>query len=510
MSSRPHPFDRYAPFTDVDALKKISEQRLRKSVRVNTLKCSIERFQGHAKEQGWQLEPVPWCPEGFFLERFPNAPHPNPLPQREREYKALGRDLLHLLGHFYMQEAASMLPVALLDPQPGETILDMSAAPGSKTTQIAARMGDRGVVVANDVQEKRLWTLKSALHRSGVRGVIVTKKVGQWFGRNMTERFDRVLCDAPCTAQGTARKDSDALVYSSEGNVLKMARLQQELLESAVHAAKVGGTIVYSTCTLTPEENELVVSRILAKFPDQLEAVRPEFPSLEAAISDSEKVQEYLSAQSSLSTVRFPFVRLWPHVHDVEGFFAAVLRKTKPTKHPEEFLPVPFQEVRLPPARQDAFGKTLEERFGAPLLIEDDVLFERGEDLQLASRAAADFALPIRDYSLGLPFGRRIAVRDVPIDEEGTVARPAMKHFIEGKVRLGNEVASLRGGLATKSVVDLDDQTLDAVLSGADIPCDPALAGDCVLRWRDIPVGLGLARDGTLKNRLSRWVVLRS
>ena len=473
---RPHPFDRYAPFTDVAALKAISEERLRKSIRVNTLKCSVERFVRYAQERGWALEKVPWCEEGFFIER-------------EERDRALGRDVLHLLGHFYMQEAASMLPVVLLDPQPGETILDMSAAPGSKTTQIGARMQGRGVVVANDVQEKRLWTLKSALHRSGVHNVIVTKKVGQWFGRHMTEAFDRVLCDAPCTAQGTARKDSDALTYSSEGNVLKMARLQEALLESAVHAAKVGGTIVYSTCTLTPEENEMLVQKILNKFCDQLEVVPIADAWAKQAIGASRRVQDWIAETYKLQATNYALVRLWPHEHDVEGFFAAVLRKVKPTKYREEFQRVDFQEVRLPEGRQEAFARYLAQKFGAPFLAEDNVLYERGEELILTNRACADFPLPVQNYSLGLPFGRRI---------------------VDGKVRLSNEVASLRGQSATKNIIRLTDGQRDLVLEGKDIPCDASLDGDCVLLWRDIALGLGLARDGLLKNRLSRWVVLRA
>ncbi|MBI2523956.1 hypothetical protein HYW11_01940 [Candidatus Peregrinibacteria bacterium] len=135
-----HPFDRYAAFTDVAVLKEWSAKPLRKSVRVNTLKCSVERFQEWAKERCWQLEPVPWCREGFFIER-PLPPLPDPPPKGEGNMREpLGKDLLHLIGGFYIQEAASMLPVTLLDPQPGAAVLDMSAAPGSKTTQIAALM----------------------------------------------------------------------------------------------------------------------------------------------------------------------------------------------------------------------------------------------------------------------------------------------------------------------------------------------------------------------------------
>lgn len=167
-------FDRYGGFTDLKALNEWSSKPLRKSVRVNTVKSSVEAFKTYAKQKKWSLTPVPWCPEAFYIER-------------DNREDALGKDLLHLLGHIYMQEAASMLPPALLNAQPGDHILDMSSAPGSKTTQMGARMLGRGVIVANDVQEKRLWTLKSSLHRCGVYNNIVTKKVGQWFARHMTE-----------------------------------------------------------------------------------------------------------------------------------------------------------------------------------------------------------------------------------------------------------------------------------------------------------------------------------
>lgn len=486
MPAAPHPFDRYAPVTDLALLRQYSDKPLRKSLRVNTLKSTVEDFKRWAAEKKWAIEQVPWCPEGFFIAR-------------EDRSQALGKDLLHLFGHAYMQEAASMLPVALLDPQPGENVLDMSAAPGSKTTQTAARLRNTGVIVANDVQEKRLWTLKSALHRAGATNVIVTRKVGQWFARHMAERFDRVLCDAPCTAQGTARKDSDALQYCSIGNIGKMAKLQRELLESAVHAAKVGGRIVYSTCTLTPEENEEVVASILRKFPGQVEVVDPctngewrmenEKFVLQKAIEDSWKVQDYLRTHSPFSILNSPFIRLWPQTYDTEGFFCAVLQKTAHTLHREGLPYEHFQEEELPKARTAKIGAVLDERYGTSFLEEEDRLFQRGEQLLLATRAVAAFGLPVPDYALGIPFALRL-------DDE--------------RIRLSHEAATLRGMMATDNAFELTQEQIDALLDGKDTTCPPELRGDVLLRYRGIPIGLGLARDGHLKNRLPRWVVVKS
>ena len=480
-----HAFDRYSAFTDLPALNAISALPLRKSLRVNTLKTTVEAVKAHAGKRGWVLTPVPWCSEAFFVER-------------EDRSQGIGRDMLHQLGHFYLQEAASMLPAVLLDPQPGEAILDMSAAPGSKTTLMAAkmsfdklRMTPSGVIVANDVQEKRLWTLKSALHRMGVSNVIVTKKVGQWFSAHMTERFDRVLCDAPCTAQGTVRKDSDALKYASMENIEKMARLQMTLLEAAVHSTKVGGRIVYSTCTLTPEENEGVMQKILNKFSTQLEIIDPRSIPIapdgfwEPAIADSIRVQESMEDQTH---PQLPLLRLWPQTYDTEGFFSAVLKKIAPTRHPMDVERVHFQERELPRSRRDEIGKILEEEFGVAFLSEDDRLFERGGELLLSTKDVASFTLPVSDYSLGLPFGRRLP---------------------DGRVLLHNEVVTLRGAHATKQTIDVGEADVTALFAGENLTCDPSLRGHLIIRHNGIVLGHGLAKDGVLKNNLARSMIVR-
>lgn len=476
-------FDRYAGFTDLQALKEWSSKPLRKSVRVNTLKSSVEAFQAYAQQKKWSLKPVPWCPEAFYLER-------------ENREDALGKDMLHLLGHIYMQEAASMLPPALLNAQPGDHILDMSAAPGSKTTQMGARMLGRGVIVANDVQEKRLWTLKSSLHRCGVYNNIVTKKVGQWFARHMTERFDKVLCDAPCTAQGTARKDSDALEYCSIENIEKMARLQYQLLESAIHSAKVGGQIVYSTCTLTPEENEGVVMQILEKFAGQLEIVDPRTLNIapdgfwDQAINDSIKVQKYLknNSQFSILNSELPLLRLWPQTYDTEGFFSALFKKTAQTKKVEPVEWKYFQETPIMRKNLKDYLDQVEDRFGTKFFdVEVDALFERGgESLVIANREVESFGLAVEDYALGIPFGKKLK---------------------DGRVLIDHEIASLRGHLATKNVWEVDDASLELLLDAKDCDCPADLHGHTVLTYHGFGIGQGLAKEGRMKNNLPRWMV---
>lgn len=490
-------FDRYAPFTDLAALNASSAKPLRKSVRVNTLKCTVEEVKAWARGRNWTLEPVPWCSEGFYIDRV------------DRE-EALGKDLLHLFGCFYMQEAASMLPVALLDPKPGEVILDMSAAPGSKTTQIADRMEGRGVLIANDVQEKRIWSLITNLQRSGVMNEVVTRKVGQWFAGNMTERFDRVLCDAPCTAQGTVRKDSDSLDYCSMDNIGKMAKLQRELLESAVHACKVGGRIVYSTCTLTPEENEEVVRSVLNKFSTQLVVINPveaisdkrvassKKDLFESAIRDSEKVQDSLKRNDYLLPATcYPLLRLWPQTYDTEGFFCAVIEKRAPTRDRGNARTQnqPHQWSVLPKARVKEIAENLIDWYGASFIRDDEVLTEYKEQLSIMPRELLDFPLSVQPILGGLPFG---------------------KSTNHGLVRLSHEIATLRGLEAPKQVLTITESQMREMMKGMNLSVskpdgmddgDVLLAVDFPALGRIMVVGRGVLKAGIVMNRLPRDMV---
>jgi len=467
-----HPFDRYAGYTDLEALKEYSSRSLRRCVRVNTIHSSVEELKSWAAEKSWQLEPVPWCKEGFFVDR-------------EDRSIPLGKDLLHLLGHFYFQEASSMLPVELLEPEPGEVILDMAAAPGSKTSQIAAYMEGRGVLIANDIQDSRIKTLKAALQRSGVLNVVITKKVGQWFAKHMTGRFDRVLIDAPCTAQGTCRKDPDALKYCSEHSIRKAAKLQRELLESAVHATKIGGRIVYSTCTLAPEENEEVVLSILNKFSTQLEVVDPRDLALTRAglkldqpIEDSIKVQD--------GTGKHPFLRIWPQTYDSEGFFCAVLKKTAPTKEAVKVDLKHFREKPVSRGKQKEMGEFLQKRYGTEIIKDNEHIFDKGDHLAITTEDVASIKLPVVDYSIGLPFGRRL--RDIP-------------------VYIDHEVAVLRGADAVENIHQVDEDQLSELLHGKDISCSEDLIGHVLIKYRDWCIGRGRARNGKLKNHIPRWMI---
>ena len=237
------------------------QRPLRRSIRVNTLKTSVADFLQLTAPYGWTLTPIPWCEEGFWIERD----NEDALP--------LGSTAEHLSGLFYIQEASSMLPVAALfaDGNAPQRVMDVAAAPGSKTTQIAARMNNEGAILANEFSASRVKVLHANISRCGISNVALTHFDGRVFGAAVPEMFDAILLDAPCSGEGVVRKDPDALKNWSPESNQEIAATQRELIDSAFHALRPGGTLVYSTCTLNREENEAVCLWLKETYPDAVE-----------------------------------------------------------------------------------------------------------------------------------------------------------------------------------------------------------------------------------------------
>ncbi|EKS6647772.1 16S rRNA (cytosine(1407)-C(5))-methyltransferase RsmF [Enterobacter hormaechei] len=279
------------------------QRPLRRSIRVNTLKISVGAFLDLVSPYGWQLTPVPWCEEGFWIERD------------DEESLPLGSTAEHLSGLFYIQEASSMLPVAALfaDENQPERVMDVAAAPGSKTTQIAARMNNRGAILANEFSASRVKVLHANISRCGIRNVALTHFDGRVFGAALPEAFDAILLDAPCSGEGVVRKDPDALKNWSVASNLEIAATQRELIDSAFHALRPGGTLVYSTCTLNRDENEDVCLWLKQRYADAVE-----FLPLET-----------LFDSASHAATPEGFLHVFPQIYDCEGFFVARLRKTR-------------------------------------------------------------------------------------------------------------------------------------------------------------------------------------
>jgi NOL1/NOP2/sun family putative RNA methylase len=270
--------------------------------RINTLKGSREQVLESLAYL--EPEPVAW----------------NDLVFRVKNRVKLGNLLEHFLGFIYVQDSSSAIPVTVLSPQPGEEVLDMAAAPGSKATQIAAAMGNTGLLVANDVSPKRIPSLTANLDRSGVINAVVTRLAGQAYGHIATERFDRVLVDAPCSSEGTLSRSLKALEIWSEAAIKRLSATQRNLILSAYYCLKPGGVMVYSTCTFAPEENEGTLTHLLKKFPQAVvEPIRLEGANARAGFSEWDGEAFHPAVKN--------IVRLFPHENDGEGFCVARIRK---------------------------------------------------------------------------------------------------------------------------------------------------------------------------------------
>ncbi|MCU4676801.1 16S rRNA (cytosine(1407)-C(5))-methyltransferase RsmF [Catenovulum sp. 2E275] len=314
---------------------------LRKSIRVNTLKISVDNFIQLANHKNWHLSPVPWCDTGFWLQR----------PDEEENTIGLGNTAEHVAGLFYIQEASSMLPPeALAFNQTSLSVcLDVAAAPGSKTTQLAAKMNNQGVVVANEFSSSRSKGLFANIQRCGVTNSALTHMDGRQF-TYLEETFDAILLDAPCSGEGTIRKDPDAMKNWTEDSVYQIAETQADLIDAAFHALKVGGVMIYSTCTLNPIENQQICLALKQKYPQQV--------SFEPLNNLFEGAEQSMTADG--------FLHVWPQIYDSEGFFIARIKKLASIEphHDNPFTKLgkfPYTPVTKKLAEQ--FCQTLQNQF---------------------------------------------------------------------------------------------------------------------------------------------------
>lgn len=272
-------------------------------LRVNTLKISVQDFLGISP---FELKPIPWSPEGFY---YPEGDRP-------------GKHPYYHAGLYYIQEPSAMAPVTYLDPQPGERVLDLCAAPGGKSTQIAARLQGEGLLVSNDINSERVKPLIRNLEMFGIRNMLVTNETPERLVKVFASFFDKILIDAPCSGEGMFRKDPDAARQWGIHSVEKCVVMQRDILDQVAIMLRPGGRILYSTCTFSPEENEIQISNFLDKHPDfeliEIEGIGGISPGRMDWTTSSWEVEKT--------------ARLWPHKLEGEGHFMALLQKRQGTE----------------------------------------------------------------------------------------------------------------------------------------------------------------------------------
>ncbi len=305
---------------EYEAFARVLKEQAVSGLRVNTLKLSTRQFQGISPIP--LGEQVPWCDAAFILPTSDIS---------------VGKHPYHQAGLYYLQDPSAMSAATLLEPQPGERVLDLAAAPGGKTTHLAALMQGSGLLVANEIKEKRLGHLIVNVERWGAGNVIISNETPERLADHFGAYFDRVLVDAPCSGEGMFRKDLGARLDWSPNMVEGCAVRQSNILRVAGKLVRPGGHLLYSTCTFATEEDEAVIARFLAEFPE-FEAVparlfhgfmpgRPDWSDLSTipaergqASAKNTKIEELKNA-----------VRLFPHRIMGEGHFVCLMRRNEQT-----------------------------------------------------------------------------------------------------------------------------------------------------------------------------------
>jgi NOL1/NOP2/sun family putative RNA methylase len=415
-------------------------------LRINTLKISLADFSSNSP---FALKPVgDYEPAGFRV-----APEAQP-----------GRHPYHAAGLYYLQEPAAMAVAALLQPEPGDWVLDLAAAPGGKTSHLASLMADEGLLVANDVHTGRARILAENLERWGVRNALVVNNEPAHLAAKFGPIFDKVLLDAPCSGEGMFRKQG-AFAWS-EAIVAACARRQNAILAEAARLVRPGGLLAYATCTFSPEENEQVIAAFLAGRPDFHLLATPEYAGF------AQGRPEWADNVVEVSRT----VRLWPHHFAGEGHFIALLQREGVGQRP---FP-PKNAARLP--KPDGAASALWREFAREVLHEG-----------------------LDEGRIGVVNGRYLELTPEHLLETSGL------HIIRHGLRLGelatgrfkpaHALALALRAEAVRAALDFapDDPDLRAYLAGQPLPS----SGEAGAGWRLIAVdGFGLGWGKQIKQRV--------
>ena len=337
-------------------------------LRFNTLKGKLEDMICESRER-FGLKEVPWCREGFYY----------------RQETRPGRHPFHEAGVYYIQEPSAMAVVSLLDPQPGEKVLDLCAAPGGKTTHIAERLCGEGLLVSNEIHPARAKILSQNVERMGIANAVVTNEDSGRLKKYFPEFFDCIVVDAPCSGEGMFRKDEQAREEWSEENVRICAVRQQEILDNAAEMLLPGGRMIYSTCTFSPEEDEDGIAAFLERH--------PEFSIVK--LTEDQNLPGLSRGRAQWSSTGNPALadtwRIWPHKADGEGHFLALLQKSEDTA-----FEYGRRKFRTPKYWKDKAGRKLLAEFlkdtcrNCSMNLECLILF--GDQIYLLPEEMPDFA----------------------------------------------------------------------------------------------------------------------
>lgn len=444
----------------------------------------------------FEMKQIPWTQDGFYV-----APEEHP-----------GKHPLHEAGVYYIQEPSAMSVVSLLDPQPGEIVCDLCAAPGGKSTQIAGYLQGQGLLVCNEIIPNRAKILSQNIERMGIANALTCNETPDRMASLFPLFFDRILVDAPCSGEGMFRKDETAISQWSPDNITLCAQRQRMILDLAAKILKPGGIMVYSTCTFAPEENEEMIAWFLSTHPDyvledwretQLGEMVSSFPD-NAGLCDGspkyvhwDRIAALLAKETSptilqdtVSSALTGTLRLWPHKLRGEGHFAARLRK----------IETPIPEITLTSKKKKGKNNLLEEAISRYESFQKDFLTPGATFFDTLPSRYERFGQELYQVPPQAP-----PLSGIKILRAGLHLGSCLKNRFEPSYALAKALS----GDQAKQSYNCTTQEAMQYLKGETLSCHDDYRGWTLVCYQNHPLGWGKAQNGRLKNHFPkglRWL----
>ena len=431
--------DRFSPILSPSEIEQILELKsapLPTGIRVNVLKADPKSAIGEwAARYGWDIEPLSFCENGWTIQDSSTSP---------------GTTIEHRMGQYYLQDAASMVPVSLFDMDiKHPLILDMAASPGGKTTHLIDRTKDKGFILANDASKSRISALRSVLSGWGGINFAITNYPGESFGDWYPETFDRVLLDAPCSMENLRPTPNHPMRETTADERSRLQERQIQLLASGLRTLKLGGQLVYATCSLAPEEDEAVIDALLNRYPGvfSIEDVSGKVPFKTPGLTHFEGKHFHSDLKKAL--------RLWPHLTGMSGFFCVLLTKIEAV--PGDFSSPPSRDFsktdleELAQSDKDLIIHRIKRNYGLDL---DKVihtycleLYQRHEQLFLIPHQYLEHFSTLPYSYIGMPIGR----------------------WVNDSLEPTHEFISRFGRQFTRGLIRIEDERVEQWIAGRDI-----------------------------------------
>lgn len=414
------------------------------------------------EEQGIELEQIHEIPHSFFVKKGEDL---------------IGKTIEYTLGKYYIQSLSSMIPPMILNPAETDIVLDLCAAPGSKSTQLAEIMNYKGTLFSNEPNLNRIKALIHNLDKMNIINMSVIKDKGELLSKYFNNYFDKILVDAPCSALGVVQKKQEVSNWWSEKSANTISDLQLRLLISGIKMAKPGGEIVYSTCTLTIEENEFIIDKVLKKYPVEL----VEFDLKLKHVNGYTKIKDFVFDESLKMTKR-----IIPWEIKSEGFFIAKLRKkgtTESSKHHfNKFTKKVIVSAQSPKIKN--YLKEVSDHFGIPIQqFANYKYLINGNDINFVNVESQEF-----DPDFFLRIGTKFGI----IDKNNSL-------------KLHSHAMQILGNFADKNIYEIaTENDLKIYMSGGNIKSNFSVNGQKIIKYKNMILGAGTANENSLKSQFPR------